>query len=254
MIALGLAGCAVSNAENVRITDIEENVPTASEGRQPVLVELFTSEGCSSCPPADRQLIFLEKQQPVTQAEVITLAFHVDYWNRLGWKDEYSTAEYSDRQRGYASKFDSDQVYTPQMVVDGDAEFVGSNGDKASKAITNAAKILKGKIDASIANDNLKVAISALPKHGKASVFLAIAEDGIVTDVKRGENAGNKLPHFSIVRELKEIAVLNAGDTSKNTDIKIQPLPIWNRGNLKYVVFVQEDDSRKVIAVGKASK
>jgi len=251
---LVIVGCSVSNAENEQMRDAAEAVPVSSGSRQPVLVELFTSEGCSSCPPADRQLIFLEKQQPVTQAEVITLAFHVDYWNQLGWKDEYSTAAFSDRQRGYASKFKSDQVYTPQMVVDGDAEFVGSNGDLASKAITNAAKAAKGKIEASIDGDNLKVAISALPNHGEASVFLAIAEDGIVTDVKRGENAGSKLPHISIVRELREIAVLKAADASKKVEVKIETLPAWNRGNLKYIVFVQEDESRKVIAVGKALK
>ena len=251
---LGLPGCAVSSAENNRVPDIAETIPVSSEARQPVMVELFTSEGCSSCPPADRQLIFLEKQQPVTQAEIITLAFHVDYWNQLGWKDEYSTAAYSDRQRTYASKFESDQVYTPQMVVDGSAEFVGSNGEKASKAITNAVKVEKGKVEASVTGDDLKVSISGLPKHGAARVFLAIAEDGIVTDVKRGENAGNKLPHISIVRELKEIAAVDAGEVSKIAEVKIQTLPAWNRGNLKFIVFVQEDESRKVIAVGKASR
>lgn len=251
---LVIAGCGVSSAENENVPDIIESAPGNSGPRQPILVELFTSEGCSSCPPADRQLIFLEKHQPVMQAEVITLAFHVDYWNQLGWKDEFSTAEFSDRQRGYASKFESDQVYTPQMVVDGDAEFVGSNGEKASSAIAYAAKSGKGKVEASLNGNNLKVAISSLPKHEEATVLLAIAEDGIVTDVKRGENAGSKLPHISIVRALREIAALNAADASKNSEVKIETLPAWNRGNLKYIVFVQENESRKVIAVGKASK
>ncbi len=255
---LSFSGCAVSNAES-REPAIDEKVsvelePLSSDSRQPVLVELFTSEGCSSCPPADRQLTFLEKNQPVAQAEIITLSFHVDYWNQLGWKDEYSSAAYSNRQREYAPKFNSESVYTPQMVVDGDAEFVGSNAGKAANAIANAAKAQKGKVEASIEGNILKVAVSAMPRHGNAGVFLAIAEDGIVTDVRRGENAGSRLPHISVVRELKEIATLGSAANTKNIEFNVETLTSWKRENLKYIVFVQEDESRKVIAVGKAGK
>lgn len=245
------SGCNVMNAENKELSETE-NIPTASATRQPVLVELFTSEGCSSCPPADKQLTFLETKQPGSQAEIITLAFHVDYWNRLGWTDEYSSPLYSQRQNSYAPKFNADSIYTPQMVVDGETEFVGSNAGKASQAITDAAKVQKGKVEASIDANKLKVVISSLPKHENATVFLAVAEDGIVTDVKRGENAGSKLPHTSVVRELKMLAMIEAGKESFSGEQIVETPAAWKRDNLKFVVFVQENASRKIIAVGKA--
>ncbi len=113
--------------------------------KSPVLVELFTSEGCSSCPPADRVLAQLETEQPNKNAEIITLALHVDYWDNLGWKDKFSSALYSQRQSVYGQALKLNQVYTPQMVVDGQKQFVGSNLSEANKAITESAKIRKGE-------------------------------------------------------------------------------------------------------------
>src|SRR5580704_490614 len=118
----------------------------AASAPTPVVVELFTSEGCSSCPPADLLLRRLEKEQPVPGVEVIPLSEHVDYWNQLGWKDPFSSGRFTDRQRQYADVFHKDGPYTPQMVVDGAPEFVGSDGPRALKTIAEAARRPKASV------------------------------------------------------------------------------------------------------------
>src|ERR1700675_374887 len=118
--------------------------------RVPVLLELFTSEGCSSCPPADRLLEILDEKQPVAGADLIVLSEHVDYWDRLGWKDPFSSPLYTDRQQDYTNKYNLDGVYTPQLVVDGRYGLVGSNGREASSAIQKA--IREQKIPIAISN------------------------------------------------------------------------------------------------------
>ena len=116
----------------------------------PVLLELFTSEGCSSCPPADRLLEILDQKQPVVGADLIVLSEHVDYWDRLGWKDPFSTSQYTARQQEYTNKFKLDGVYTPQLVVDGRFGLVGSDGRGASSAIQRALR--ERKIPMAISN------------------------------------------------------------------------------------------------------
>src|SRR5688500_5386821 len=124
-IFLTFSGCSLQTAEsqNQEENKIPENENKA--GKQYVLVELFTSEGCSSCPPADKVLARLESEQPVKDVEIVPLALHVDYWNYLGWRDEFSSNAFSQRQNGYAKRFKLDSIYTPQMVVDGQKQFTG---------------------------------------------------------------------------------------------------------------------------------
>ncbi len=225
--------------------------PMNTNRKTSVLVELFTSEGCSSCPPADRVLSQLEKEQTNPDVEVITLALHVDYWNYLGWKDEFSSKSYSERQSGYAERFKLDSIYTPQMVVDGQTQFVGSNLGTAQKAISDLAKNQKAAIEISNGGDKLKVKIADAPTHDDSYVWLAIAEDDLKTNVRRGENGGKTLDHISVVREMKLLGNLAAADKNFEAETALQFNPAWKKDNLKFVVFVQGKDSKKVFGVNK---
>lgn len=251
---LGLLTCSFSKtpetSETAKTTG--ETINAAPSNDKPlVLVELFTSEGCSSCPPADRALSFLEKEQPYNEAEIIPLAMHVDYWNRLGWTDRFSSAEYSRRQEAYAGAFKLDGVYTPQMVVDGARQFVGSNLDEAHKAVAEAVKTPKAKVALALNGDKLKVDISEIPNHEAAEVFLAIAENNLSTEVKLGENSGATLPHTAVVRELKSIGAISENDKSFNVETAFNLQSAWKKENLKLVVFVQTEQGKRIIGVNR---
>ncbi len=251
-----LFGCASLESETAtaQTRQTKQNQPTKSRETQTkpaVLVELFTSEGCSSCPPADRVLSQLEKQQPNADAEIITLALHVDYWNYLGWKDEFSQKQFSERQNGYAERFKLDSIYTPQMVVDGQTQFVGSNLGTAQKAISDSAKMNKATIEITNANDNLAVKISDAPAHDDAYVWLAIAEDDLKTNVRRGENGGKTLDHVSVVREMKLLGTLASTDKTFEAETVLQFNSAWKKENLKFVIFVQGKESKRVFGANK---
>jgi hypothetical protein len=154
--------------------------------RTPVLVELFTSEGCSSCPPADVLLAQLDRFQPVPAAELIVLSEHVDYWDDIGWKDPYSSHQFSLRQSDYARRFRLDGPYTPQMIVDGDAQLVGSDQKEALRAIGNAAKMAKIPVSLSASylqvDKSLLIHVDVKPiafssGHKSSQVLIALADD-----------------------------------------------------------------------------
>lgn len=166
-----------------------------------VVLELFTSQGCSSCPPADKLL-----QQLTNQNEsVIPLSFHVDYWDRLGWKDKFSNSEYSDRQRKYALQFGLESIYTPQLVVNGKYEFVGSNRNKAESAITKALTEKKSAklsiTDFKSGNGKVSFYVSLDGNISGLKVNAALVEKNAVTNVKAGENRGATLTSVNVVRE-----------------------------------------------------
>src|SRR5580765_1353434 len=151
--------------------------PTRAEGPTPVIVELFTSEGCSDCPPADTLLEKLIAAPPVAGVQVIGLGQHVDYWDQLGWKDRFSSAALTNRQRAYGSRFHTDDIYTPQMVVDGRSAFVGSDADAARKAIAKAATAAHGGMRIERAGSAVTVTATDLPNHDRADIVVALAED-----------------------------------------------------------------------------
>jgi hypothetical protein len=244
------------------------NAPAAEAAgpRAPVLVELFTSEGCSSCPPADDLLVQLDSRQPIPGAEVIVLSQHVDYWNQLGWADPYSSAEFSARQGDYSTAFGHDGVYTPQMIVDGQTEFVGSNRERAREAIAAAARAPKAQITLSRGDATgganagtipLQVRVEKLPPvsaDDTAEVLLAVTESGLRSDVARGENSGRRLTHTAVVRQLSVIGTAATASSEAFTAAPVVNLSgEWKRANLRAVVFVQERQSRKVLGAASTS-
>jgi hypothetical protein len=245
------ASCSMQTVESQKLNVNQSPKNEIQTAKQTVLVELFTSEGCSSCPPADRALAFLDKEQPVPQAEIVTLAFHVDYWDDGGWKDAFSSPFFTQRQEFYAKKLKVDSIYTPQMVVDGQTEFVGSDSGSAAKAITDAAKTQKGKIELVKNEDKVTLRIAELPEHENVTVYLAIAEDDLTSNVGRGENSGKTLAHRSVVRDLKAVGSLDSGQKTAEIETVFQLNANWKRENLKVIAFVQENGSRKILGVGQ---
>jgi hypothetical protein len=228
--------------------------------RKAVVVELFTSEGCSSCPPADALLARLDATQPVEGAEVIPLALHVDYWNHLGWADPFSSRQFSDRQGEYAAAFGHDGVYTPQMVVDGVKEFAGNSEDAALEAIADSrsepkAEVLLARTPTQTDEAaGISVRIDKFPKQTDGDpvyVLLAVTESGLSSDVERGENTGRRLTHVGVVRVLKQLGVVadtRGGAFQAETSVPFEKG--WRRENLRAVVFAQERGTRRVLAAG----
>jgi hypothetical protein len=244
----------VSSAES--LAWIEEAPVQPSGEKMPIIIELFTSEGCSSCPPADVLLMQLEEKQPVAGAQIIALSEHVDYWNRLGWADPYSSALFSQRQSEYSQAFGLRDIYTPQMVVDGKAEFVGSNIKRAHELITEAVNAPKAKLDIVLAfkaqakEIPVTVSIQRLPEitaGDTAEVLLAIAESNLNSNVLRGENSGRKLAHTAVVRKLQNIGIIDAAKQNFTATQSMLLDKGWNPDNLKVVAFVQERGSRRIL-------
>ncbi len=226
----------------------------AAQSRTPVLVELFTSEGCSSCPPADAVLTRLDRDQPVADTEVIALSEHVDYWNDLGWRDPFSSPLFSARQQDYGQAMRLKDVYTPQMVINGQMQVIGSDWDSANKAIRAAAQLPKAVVKISTrGSDTAAFEVRGLPAGtASAQIFFAIAESGVGYLVSGGENGGKRLTHTGVVRSLHTLGTLDPKKNGAYTgEARLTTRPEWNRRNLKLVLFVQDRDTKRV--VGAAS-
>ncbi|MBF9219747.1 DUF1223 domain-containing protein [Hymenobacter ruricola] len=219
--------------------------------RVPVVVELFTSEGCSSCPSADAALRELEAAQAVPGVEVIALGEHVDYWNRLGWKDVFSSPVYTERQRQYAQSFGTGS-YTPQAVVNGRYEFVGSRTGELAATVARAAQAPQAALSVAVREGRASVEVRSLPAGTPAAeVLLAITERGLSSQVGRGENSGQLLRHAAVVRRLIPLGRVQADGTfSATTELAVAAA--WQRPNLRAVALVQETASRRIVGVAAA--
>ena len=233
--------CTSSSSVKEKVTGMQEETKIPIRSHMAVL-ELFTSQGCSSCPAADRLLdVYSNKEN------VIALSFHVDYWNKLGWKDPYSASEYTKRQYNYASSLHS-QVYTPQLIINGEREMVGSDSKKIDKALekvwlqgTNSDLSIE-----SVSLENGKVNINYTVKGMKNNLLLNIAlvEKKTETAIKSGENGGVMLNGTNVVRNFKTISKPGEGksiyviDVPEGIDLK----------NISVVLYLQESNNRIIAA------
>jgi hypothetical protein len=222
--------------------------PGSSPAPTPVVVELFTSEGCSSCPPADQLLSKLAKDQAIPGVQVIPLGMHVTYWDQLGWKDPASLRLATERQQGYGRIFGEDRVYTPQAVIDGRDELIGSDEGGMSRAIAKAARqphagvTLRASIDGAALVATVTVANLPPDATEPIEVWMAVTEDGLASVVKRGENGGRTLHHDAAVRSL----VGGRLDATHTVAFRADLRSDWRRTRLNAVALLQGTRTHRI--------
>lgn len=225
-------------------SSFEESDTSASS--EPVVLELFTSQGCSSCPPADALLRELGRQP-----DVVAISYHVDYWNRLGWEDPFSSPAWSQRQEDYVRALRGDTLYTPQIVVDGVRDLVGSDRSALEAALRErrlVGKRIQPKVRVQRAGDEALVEIGpveGLPRNVELRVL--ITESDIDTRVKRGENARRHLRHDHVARSMETVAEY-AGD---EVALRLALENDWQAENLAVVVLVQQSKGRRVLGASR---
>lgn len=216
---------------------IKEDYKTSLQGF--AVVELFTSEGCSSCPPADEVLAKVSNEY---KNNVYVLGFHVDYWNQLGWKDMYSNADFTSRQKQYAAAFNLTSIYTPEIVVNGKAEFVGSDENRLRKTIQQELNIANtSTISVDIRRNDNKFINASYKVTGANNdiINFALVQLHATSDVKRGENEGKKLQHINVVRDFKTVTK-NEGEINLLIPAGMQPK------DFKVIAFVQNKNDLKI--------
>jgi hypothetical protein len=218
-----------------------------ADPRPPVLVELFTSEGCSSCPPADAALAALARDPALKSAEVVPLELHVDYWNQLGWADPYSAPEFTARQEEYARILGGDGLYTPQMVVDGWVSGVASPSG-LRRGVEKAAARSKARLEVVVVGARPGLEVTVRPPAGLSGrLMVALSEDRLSSKVERGENRGLTLAHAPVARLL-----VDDGPVAAEHHLRLGVAPGWRREQLRVVAFV-EDAKGRVVALGTAA-
>jgi hypothetical protein len=234
----------------------------ASDGShpRPVVLELFTSEGCSSCPPADAFLKQLDAADHVNNVDVIAIEEHVDYWDRLGWRDPFSSHDWTERQEQYARVFGHDGPFTPQFVVNGRRDFVNMSSRQALQSIVEASTASAAELGLSptdVAPRSAEFSITienAPPEAHSAVLLLAVTERGLSSNVLRGENQGRNLAHAPVLRSLTRLHVAKANPSGvTELKAKIALDPSWKRENLRFVILLQEPKSLHILGAAASS-
>ena len=219
---------------------------------QPVaVIELFTSQGCSSCPSADHLLAQTINEAKKDGRKIFALSFHVDYWNRLGWADPFSAKEYSQRQRFYAAQLNNNSVYTPQMIVNGSRQFVGSDEhdlkDALNKSLNTAPAAAFKTLTASLQNNTPpRVKFSLDGSYAGCNINFALISLSETTSIKRGENGGLTLTNENVVRQFITVPATAQGVIN----FKLSPVPAGN--NMAIVAYLQQSSNLKIIGASMA--
>lgn len=249
---LGLLSAVLANAQNPRAQNTGGDASPAA--LNPVLVELFTSEGCSSCPPADALLNKIDAGQPITGAQLIVLSEHVTYWDHDGWKDPNSSVVLTDRQVSYEHALHRDDPFTPQMVVDGTADPRLTVPQQIGDALRKAAA--EPKVPVRISNVTIDPANPVILRahietdanfdNKNADVYFAVALDHYESQVLKGENGGRHLIFVAVVQELKKIGKLSKGKSFAE-DVQLKLTPGTDPKNIRLIAFVQEPGPGKLL-------
>ncbi len=229
--------------------------PAADGSQSPMMVELFTSQGCSSCPPADRLLSRLARD-PKLAGKVIPLAFHVDYWDYIGWQDPFASPRWSQRQKDYARAFRSNRIYTPQLVVGGATHCVGSQEREVLKRIGDAlAAPPAGRVTLAVEppspEGHLRVKVGAALARAAAprdlDVWVAVFQTGLVTPVGSGENASRTLHNDYVVRRLEKVFTLpGTAGARRSGEIVLGLDKRWKVSDLGVAAFLQDPETRRI--------
>lgn len=239
------------------IVALEARSMPQETSRTPVLLELFTSESCLSCPPADRLLESLDQKQPFPNADLIVLSEHVDYWNDGGWVDPYSSRAFTTRQQSYERLLHVESVYTPQLVIDGSHEAIGSDIRQVRAGIEAVAA--DKKIEVTLANlvrngneIHLNVRSGPVPNGaGQATLFVALAQESARSNVAKGENAGRALSHVAVVRVLMPVGSVASGQhISKDVSLTV-PAAVTS-AKLRVVTFLQTEKSLRIVGAAQS--
>jgi hypothetical protein len=226
-----------------------------------VLIELFTSEGCSSCPPADDVLSDLIRNQPIPNVTIVGFGEHVDYWDNLGWRDVFSAPAFTDRQSDYEKQvFRTGSIYTPQAIVDGRFQLVGSDSAGLRKTILNAAKAVKATVDLGVQTSSasdwlaqVKVNIpSELTAHA-LDVVAVVVERNLATKVQRGENGGRVLKHGAVARAFVSVGAIKAPERTFSKNVTLHVDSGWKRSDLQVVALVQDRATKAIVGAAVGS-
>jgi hypothetical protein len=235
----------------VKLSFAEPAAPPPAHGGTPVVVELFSSEGCSSCPSAENFLREFTSRWPADAAPLLALEYHVDYWNYLGWTDPFSRHEFTERQEAYSRAFGDDRIYTPEIVVQGKTALASRSAGALTEQLRRESSMALAHVTVDIDGGVVKVHVEhgpALAAGELADVVLAVTESQLRSEVRAGENRGETLAHAPVVRRLSTLGQLENGGFDGR--IRVDLDPSWKRQNLRFIAFVQSRGSRRILGAG----